>query len=119
MAININYLYAGASFTPGTTPPTYAQSLLCNVVTATVYASSGPDTAAVITHNFALPAADISAGFPDVYFEALDTLAGLSGWWIQSIDPNWVGLGRLTSSQSQDTIPSIKVKVSRPTTLVR
>ena len=118
MAIVINYLYP-ASVAGGTTPPTFAQSLLCNTVTATIYATSGPDTAAVITHNFGLPAADISAGWPTVGIEAIDTLGQASGWWLQSIDPNWVGLGRLTSTATEDTVPSIKVKVRRPITMDR
>ena len=115
MAIVINYLYP----TPGTTPPTPSVAQNVNTVVATVYPTSGPDTAAVITHNFALPAADISAGWPNVGFEPIDSLAGLNGWWIRSLDPNWVGLARLTSAQGEDTVPQIKVKVARPHTIVR
>jgi hypothetical protein len=115
MAITITYLYP----VNGTTPPTFLQSLDVNVVTALINSTSAPDTAAIVTTNFALPAADISAGWPDIYFEDLDTTFALNAWWIQSIDPNWVGLARLTSSAGTDTVPSIRVKVSRPSTLVR
>jgi hypothetical protein len=115
MAITINYLYP----VTGTTPPTFLQSLNVTAVTATIFATSAPDTAAVITHNFALPAADISAGWPNVLVEPIDSLAASSDWWIQSLDPNYVGLARLTSTAGQDTVPQIKVKVSRPSTLTR
>lgn len=115
MAIVINYLYP----VTGTTPPTFLQSLNVNTVAATIYPTSSPDTAAIVTHNFGLPAADISAGWPSIEIDPIDSLAASSDWWIQSLDPNYVGLARLTSTAGQDTVPQIKVRVSRPSTLVR
>jgi hypothetical protein len=85
-------------------------------VIATVFPTSSPDTAAVITHDFQMPAADISAGWPQVIIEPIDSLALASDWWVQSVDPNYLGLARLTSLAGQDTVPQIKVFVSRPWT---
>jgi hypothetical protein len=115
MAININYRWPVF----GTTPPTVTQAMNVSIVSADIYASSAADTAAVITHNMQIPLTDISAGWPIVEREALDSLAGANGWWTQSIDPNWVGLGRLTSAQGEDTVPNIRVRIERPNTLTR
>jgi hypothetical protein len=115
MSITINYLWPVF----GSTPPTVAQAANVSIVTATIFASSAQDTAAVITHNFGMPASDISAGWPIVEREGIDSLAGANGWWTQSIDPNWVGIARLTSAQGDDTVPSIKVRVWRPHTIIR
>lgn len=110
-----NYLYP----VTGSTPPTLAQGANVNSVVATVYPSSGTDAAVGITHNMNMPASDISQGWPMLEIRGLDSLAGQSGWFLQSVDPNYVGLARLTSNQGEDTVPQIKVIVSRPQTIFR
>ena len=111
----VNYLYP----VTGSTPPTVGQAANVNSVVATVYPSSGPDAQVAITHNWGLPASDISAGWPICDLEGLDSLAGQSGWIRQSFDPNYVGLARLTSNQGEDTVPQIKVIISKPHTIFR
>lgn len=102
-----------------TTPPTQAQAAFVNSVIATIAPNTNTPANTVVTHNMQLPAADITAGYPSVGIEALDTLAGTSGWYLQSLDPNFVGLAQVNTSQGVDTAAQIKVRIQRPNTLVR
>ena len=63
MAVTINYLYPVA----GGVPPNPNEE--SNLIIATVTASAGTDTSAALTHFFALPASDISIGFPQIHIE--------------------------------------------------
>lgn len=115
-AMVVNYLWP-VTGTP--TPPTPTQAMNVNTVVATVSPTSGPDAQVAITHNFQLPNSDISSGWPTCHVAPLDSLGLLSGWFQQSFDPNYVGLARLTSNQSEDTVPQIKVTILRPHTITR
>jgi hypothetical protein len=64
MAQTITYAYPVA----GTTPPTLAQALLCNMVTATVFWSDSEVTA-LLTHNWGLTAAQSANLWPVVIIE--------------------------------------------------
>jgi hypothetical protein len=115
MANTINYL----SPVVGATPPTQAQAAVVNTVIATIAPGQTNAPTQALTHNLQIPAADISSGWPNVGVEPLDNLAGTSAWFIQSIDPNYVGLAQANSSGGFDTSAQIKVKMSRPNTLIR
>jgi hypothetical protein len=106
MAITINYLYPVA----GTTPPTPIQ--VANMVIATVQGSAASDTSAAITHDFGLPASDISSGFPEV--EILQQANELTqGIWELSENPNFTVLG------VSGIVGPVKVFIKRPHTIVR
>jgi hypothetical protein len=96
-----------------TTPPTQAQAALINSVIATVAPNTNTPANTAVTHNLNFPAADISAGYPSVGIEALDNLAGTSGWFLQSLDPNFVGLAQVNTSGGVDTNAQIKVRMDR------
>jgi len=115
MANVINYLWPVL----GSTPPTAAQSSVVNSVRATITPTQTNSPTQAITHNLGISAADISSGFEDVGIEPLDSLAGTSGWYVQSIDPNFIGLAQGNSSGGYDTNVQVKVTISRPHTIVR
>lgn len=108
------------NFGPGTTtPPTQAQAALVNSVIAVVAPINTNNPQTIITHNLQFPAADISSGFPTVGIEALDALASTSGWYRQSLDPNYVGLAQVNSSGGYDVSNQILVRITRPNTFIR
>lgn len=101
------------------TPPTQAQAAFVNSVIAVVAPINTNNPQTVITHNMQFPAADISSGYPQVGIEALDALAGTSGWYRQSLDPNYVGLAQGNASGGYDASNQILVRIQRPNTVVR
>jgi hypothetical protein len=106
--------------TPGTTtPPTQAQAAFVNSVIAVIAPINTNNPQTIITHNMQFPAADISSGYPGVGIEPLDALASTSGWYRQSLDPNYVGLIQVNASGGYDTSNQILVRIQRPNTLVR
>jgi hypothetical protein len=108
MAITVTYLY------PTTVAPTLAQMQNFNMVIATVASTSTADTSAVITHDFALTAAEISQGFPEVEWIAQDQSEITSSWFELSENPNFTILGKGTTAGG-----TIKVFLKRPHTIVR
>lgn len=111
----VTYLNVGS----GSTPPTQAQAANVNSVKVQIVNASTGTGALAVTHNLALPASDISSGWPNVALEPLDNLFYSSNWYIQSLDPNYVGLGLGNSSSGYDTSPQLRLNVMRPNTLVR
>lgn len=113
MAVTVTYLNVGT----GGAVPTFAQALNVNTVVATVAFGTDADAAAVISHNFSLPAADISAGWPTVMLIPLAAGFGAQLVFVASLDPNYVGLTR--GNTSNGGTHSIRVVVARPNTYVR
>jgi len=107
-AVTISYLY------PTTVAPTLAQMQNFNMVIATVASTSTADTSAVITHDFALTAAEISQGFPEVEWIPQDQSEITSSWFELSENPNFTILGKGTTAGG-----TIKVFLKRPHTIVR
>lgn len=106
------YLY------PQTAAPTFAQSLAANTVVATLQPANTADTGQ-ITHAFNLTTAELTQGWPTITIEALTASASLSNWSIASLDPNYIGFLKNNSTSGVDSTPQIRVKISRPHTLVR
>lgn len=116
MAVTINYLNVGS----GSTPPTAAQAYGVNTLNVTLSPSASTDVSQTITHNFNLPASDISAGWPEVTINGLDTLAGASAWYVVTQNPNFTAMGRLGTTAGVDAgAAQILVSISKPNTLVR
>lgn len=107
MAVTTSNLYPIAG-----SAPTAAQALLVNMVIATVQGGAAGDTSAVITHNFGLPASDISFGLPEV--EVLQQANELTqGIWELSENPNYTVLGLA------GVVGPVKVFIKRPHSIVR
>jgi hypothetical protein len=109
-AVTINFLY------PFTTAPTTGQMINTpyNTVIATVVASAAADTSAVITHDFGLPASDITQGFPQLTIvpQGDETT---SPWYEASENPNYTVLQKNTLGAG----PTVKVFVQRPHSIAR
>lgn len=103
----------------GTTIPTAAQGAKCLTVVATVLPNSNSPATTVITHMLNLASGDPALGWPTITVEHLTALAATSNWFVQSVDPNWVGLAQANTSQGVDTVAQIKVSVARPHSLTR
>jgi hypothetical protein len=109
MAVTISYLY------PSTTVPSQSVNPGYNMVIATVSASAAADTSAVITHDFGLPASDISQGFPLLIFSPGDGNEITSPWYEASENPNYTVLQKSTTAAGG----LLKVNISRPHSITR
>ena len=122
MAWNINYLWPSPASGPlGSTPPTAQQAAQVNSVTATIYPSSSADGQLAITHNFGnagtLTNTDISNGWPDIGFTAIDESGTTDGFWLASQNVNYAVINR--TGTGFDTGPRTRVRIALPNTLVR
>ncbi len=117
MAMTLNYLSAGT----GSTPPTAALAYAVNTVNVTLSPAASTDNSQAITHNFNLPAADISSGWPEIVINGLDTLASASAWFVLSQNPNFsvIGRGANTLGLESGANAQVLVSISKPNTLVR
>jgi hypothetical protein len=104
MAVTISQLYPVAGAPPAS-PNTGS-----NMVVATVVATAAGDTSAAITHNFNLPASDISAGFPRV--TPIAQSSEINSVYELSENPNYTILGL-------PGVVSVKVWIDRPHSIVR
>ena len=104
MAVTINILYPVA----GSDPP--SPNLVSNMLIATVVATAAGDTSAAITHNFNLPASDISSGFPLLNFSAESS--EVNSVYELSENPNFTILGL-------PGVCSVKVWIDRVHSIVR
>lgn len=117
MAMVVNYLNVGG---PGNVAPTLAQALNVNTVNVSLSPAASGDNSQVITHNFGLPASDITAGWPETVINGLDTLATLSLWYILSQNPNFSIVARGANTAGIDTANAqVLVSISRPHSIVR
>lgn len=114
MTVTLNYLYPVA----GATPPTAAQAAVVSTVIATVLPTSSTDATQIVTHNFNLPASDITAGFPTVSFQALDLIGAINNWFVISQNPNYTVLGK-NASAGTDSVAQVQVNITRPHSMVR
>ena len=105
-AVTINYLYPFAGATP-----TIGQMQNFNMVIATIQSSAAGDTSAVVTHDFVLPASDISSGFPVITI--LEQTAEVTTPYELSENPNFTVFGL------PGIVGPVKVFIARPNTLVR
>ncbi len=113
MAVTITYLWEGQGVAT-TNPPTQAQAFKISTVVATIVAGAAGDTSAVVTHDFNLPASDMSAGFPESNMvpQGDETT---SPWWEASTNPNYTVYQKNTLGVG----PTYKIFIHRPHTLVR
>jgi hypothetical protein len=119
MAITLTYLWPtnNGPLGGGNVAPTVAQMILTeySTVVATVSASAAGDTSAIITHDFGLPASDISAGFPQLTLVPQDASEITSSWFELSENPNFTILGKGTVAAGG----AVKVFIQRPHSIVR
>jgi hypothetical protein len=114
MAVTVAYLYPSAGAVP-----TAAIAAAVTTVIATILPTSSTDASATITHNWGLPASDITSGFPLVSFQPLDNIGAAQGlWFVVSQNPNYTVLGKNTS-QGTDSVAQVQVNITRPHTYVR
>lgn len=99
----------------GLTAPTAAQAYGHNEVSADVNKGLSGDTTVTITHNMAISAADITAGFPEVCMEptALSFYSAL--YFVSSITTNTVVLTGATGGGT--TGANLRVRIKRPNSL--
>src|SRR5271170_7099334 len=115
MAVTVNYLYPVA----GATAPTAAQASVVATVIATILPTSSTDASATITHNWGLPAADITSGFPLVSFQPSDLIgANASNFFVISQNPNYTVVGK-NASAGTDSVAQVQVNITRPHSYVR
>lgn len=115
MATTTRYYLDGAN---STTPPLKSVMRKHSMLVATIIAALDADASAVITHNMQLSAADIASGYPNVLFTPISSFAQTSVWYVQSIDPNWIGLAKHNVAGGGDAAAQLKVSVLRPNTII-
>lgn len=115
MAITIGYEHPVI----GAVAPTAAQ--VATQVTATVIASADGDTNADITHNMALTAAELAAGFPIIVLEPISANAQLSLWFVPTANKtaNAVRVTKSIAGGSGNAAAQLRVHILRPHTLGR
>ena len=128
MAVTTYYLNPGLGAT--TVGLTYLQALALNEVKVNITMAANSDFQAAITHQFFGVGGqtgaqysqgwnDVSLGFPDVAFMGLDSIGANAGYFVQSIDPNWIGIAKYNISNAGESTPQMRVAVARPHTIVR
>lgn len=103
-----------------TTGPTAAQARPVIEVSASVVASADGDTAATVTHNWALSTAALALGHPWIILEPILTqaLTALSSWTITTKTLNVVTLTKLASTGSGSGTAQLRVRCLRPHSLI-
>jgi len=110
MAVTVTYAYP----VTGVVPPTAAQMLNANAVTAEVEATADADTTATITHNMALTVAQQAALQPFIRLTPLLTQFYLSTWTAAFPDGNTVTLTKGIGVGSGAMGAQLRVIVERP-----
>jgi hypothetical protein len=93
-------------------PPTAAQASKVSVVNVGLNPTNSADNSQIITHNFGLTTQQISQGWPHVYFDFRDSLGPASLWYVQSVNPNFVVVGRNATTAGVDTTNNQQVVVA-------
>lgn len=104
--MQVYYLNVGG---PGNTPPTANQARSVSVVNVGLNPTNSGDTSQIITHNFGLTTQQISQGWPHIYFDFRDSLAPASLWYVQSVNPNYIVVGRGATTAGVDTTNNMQV----------
>ncbi len=107
------YAIPAAGFAAGATPPTAAQAAGVNEVMGLV-TGDGATLSIVFTHNLGISAADLARGLPHVDTEALLAAGITAAPFIASQTAN-----AITFTNVAFTGAGLKVRVSRPSTLVQ
>lgn len=116
MAVTVTYEHPVA----GAVAPTAAQAAAVSMVSANVIATADADTTAVITHNMALTAAELAAGFPLVtILPLLQAVGALSEWAMTAKDANTCTFTKGTGAGSGNAGAQLRVVVQRPHTIIR
>ncbi len=109
--MQVSYLWpvAGA-------PPTAAQAYKVSTVSVGLNPVNSGDNSQILTHAFNLSNAQLTQGFPFVWFEPLDSLASGSGWYLLSSATNFVIAARGANTASLDTTNNMQVicRIERP-----
>lgn len=117
MAVTVTYEYPVA----GAVAPTAAEVKRVSAVIASVEATADADVLADITHNMAISAADLLAGWPIVAIEVL-----LPEGWVST--PHVLAAGKLTNTLAitmSNAVGSgaagdqIRVTILRPNTIIK
>ena len=115
MAVTVTYEYPVA----GIVAPTALQARVATCV-ATVTKGADGDTAATITHNMNLSAAQIAQGFPIVTITKIEQItAVLADWTVSSVTANTVVLAATAAGGSGSANPQIRVTVRRPHSITK
>jgi hypothetical protein len=105
MAVTTNYLYPVTGSIPPFPNP-------YNTVVVTIQGGAASDTSAQVSHNFNLPASDISFGFPELDFvQQVNEVT--QGIWELSENPNFTIFGLA------GVVGPVKVFIHRPHSIVR
>jgi len=115
MAVTVTYEYPVA----GIVAPTALQGRVCTCV-ATVIKGADGDTAATITHNMGLSAAQIAQGFPVVTITKIEQItAVLADWTVTTVTANTVVMTATAGAGSGSANPQIRVTVRRPHSITK
>ncbi len=98
--------------------PTAATGPNQNTVVVTLTPGDTLDTA-LITTAFGLSSSELTAGWPNVSIEPILPSAQGANWTLTSSAADFVFLTKNNSTASGSTTPQIRVKVSRPHSIVR
>jgi hypothetical protein len=111
MAMQVSYLWPTAG-----APPTGALAAKVSTVSVGLNPTNSGDTSQILTHAFNLSNAQLTQGFPFVWFEPLDALASGSNWYLLSSNPNFVIVARGATTASLDTTNNVQTicRIERP-----
>jgi len=104
----INYLWPTAG-----APPTAAVAFKISTVSVGLSPTNSGDNSQILTHAFNLSNAQLTQGFPFVWFEPLDSLAQGSNWYLLSSAPNYVIIARGASTASLETVTGTQQAICR------
>ena len=106
MAMQIYYLWPTAG-----APPTGAVASKVSVVNVGLNPTNSGDNSQIITHAFGLTTQQISQGWPHIYFDFRDSLAPASLWYVQSVNANFIVVGRGATTAGVDSTNNQQVVV--------
>lgn len=109
--MQINYLWPTLG-----APPTANVALKVSTVSATLSPTNSGDNSQIITHAFNLSNAQITQGWPKVFFEPLDSLAQGSNWYVLSQNPNFTIVGRGATTASLEATANagqVEIQIDR------
>lgn len=114
MAVTVTYLRPA-----GTSAPTQkAVSRQCTVI-ALLSFTAATDTQVFVTHNLNISAADISQGFPNLFYQPLDPSFYTAQWYQLSQNPNYVMLGKTISVGALASAAQFELTIDKRNTIAR
>jgi len=96
---------------PGSAVPTPTTARTVSVINVGLNPTNSADNSQIITHCFGLTTQQISQGWPHIYFDFRDSLGPASLWYVQSVNPNFIVVGRGATTAGVDTTNNQQVIV--------